>query len=178
MLLAGDEFGNSQQGNNNAYCQDNAVSWLDWRQADSPEGRRLTHFIARLAAYRRDHASLRSMRYANAHQEVAPGMTGVSWFDVDGHPMSMQAWGDPEGRALGLRRAIATPQGLDVTLTLMNGGEGDVSFTLPDGTMAWRMLLDSTRPDAPEGGTHGKHYTLHAHGIALFSGHPRSTEHP
>jgi glycogen operon protein len=176
MLLAGDEFGNSQAGNNNAYCQDNQVSWLDWEQADAPEGVALTRFVARVAACRRHHASLRSTRYMNAHQEVAPGVPGVTWFDVDGHPMTEGAWNDPQGRALGLRRAAATPDGLDVTLTLMNGSGGDVVFALPR-DMAWRMLVDSTRPDAPEHRMHGEHITMHAHGIAILSGHPRTTEH-
>lgn len=177
MMLAGDEFGNSQEGNNNAYCQDNAVSWLDWNQAASPEGRELTDFVGRLAAARREHASLRATRYMHAPQEVAPGMAGVTWFDLGGHPMIEDAWNDPEGRALGLRRAAVTEEGLDVTLTLMNGGEGDVVFTLPDTGMAWRMLLDSSRPGAHAGMVHGRHFNLHAHAIALFSGHPRVREH-
>ncbi|ARP86435.1 glycogen debranching protein GlgX [Bordetella genomosp. 9] len=176
MLLAGDEFGNSQDGNNNAYCQDNPVSWLDWDQAASQEGRDLTQFVARVAACRRQHASLRSTRYMNAHQEAAPGIPGVTWFDVDGHPMTQAAWRDPEGRALGLRRAIGTREGLDVTLTLMNGSDSDVSFALPR-DMAWRMLVDSTRPEVPEHNVHGNHVTVHAHGIALLSGYPRAREH-
>jgi glycogen operon protein len=176
MLLAGDEFGNSQDGNNNAYCQDNPLSWLDWEQAASPEGRDLTRFVARIAACRREHASLRSRRYLDAHQEVAPGMPGVTWFDVDGQLMTEQAWQDPEGRALGLRRAAATRDGLDITLTLMNGSDSDVSFTLPH-DMAWRMLADSTRPEVPEHNVHGTHVTVHAHGIALLNGFPRGREH-
>src|SRR5215470_5705608 len=60
MLLGGDEFGRTQRGNNNAYCQDNEISWFDWRQAASDEGRRLTAFVQRLVALRHRHAVLRS----------------------------------------------------------------------------------------------------------------------
>src|SRR5690606_28102775 len=92
MLLAGDEFGNSQGGNNNAYCQDNEISWLDWKQADSPEGRRLTNYVGRLAALRRAHISLRLPRFLDAGEELLPGVPRVAWFDLDGQPMSAEAW--------------------------------------------------------------------------------------
>jgi len=177
MLLAGDEFGNSQQGNNNAYCQDNTVSWLDWQQAANADGRALTDFVSRLVAARRNHPSLRANNYDNGRQEVAPGREGITWFDIDGQPMSFDAWHDVEGRALAVRRMVATEQGMDVTLTLLNGGHSDEVFVLPDEGTAWRMLLDSTRPTAPAEQVHGHHFNLHAHGIALFSGVPRSKEH-
>src|SRR5690606_23323206 len=63
MLLAGDEFGNSQSGNNNAYCQDNPLSWLSWRDAEGPRGEKLIRFTEQLAAVRHEHASLRGSRY-------------------------------------------------------------------------------------------------------------------
>src|SRR6185312_6255954 len=63
MLLAGDEFGRTQQGNNNAYCQDNEVSWLDWRMADSAEGAELSDYVARLIALRRDYPVLRHPQF-------------------------------------------------------------------------------------------------------------------
>lgn len=178
MMLAGDEFGNSQEGNNNAYCQDNRISWLDWDQAYAAEGRALTAFVGRVATLRREHASLRSVRYMHAHQEVIPGVSGVTWFDVDGHPMSLAAWSDAEGRALAMRRVAATEHGLDVTLTLLNGGEGDVMFTLPEIGLAWRLLMDSTDPDTAEHTVKGKHFNLRAHGIVLLSGHPKAKEQP
>jgi len=176
MLLAGDEFSRTQQGNNNAYCQDNPISWVDWQQAASEEGQALTQFVARLAALRREHASLRAQRYMHAHEEVAPGVSSVCWFDIDGLPMTGSAWADNHGRALALRRVVPTKEGLDTTLTLLNGSNSDISFTLPDVHMAWRVLIDSTRPDAQPVPVHGKHYLLQAHGIALFSGHPRVRE--
>src|SRR5690606_28484958 len=83
MWLAGDEFGNTQSGNNNAYCQDNDISWLDWRQAGSPDGRELQAYVARLVQLRRQHPSLRFTRYTDANDTLAPGIQALSWFDFD-----------------------------------------------------------------------------------------------
>ena len=84
MLLGGDEFGRSQRGNNNAYCQDNEISWFDWQLAGSAEGRRLTAFVARLIALRRRHAVLRSPRFLHGQEELAPGVRDIAWFDASG----------------------------------------------------------------------------------------------
>src|SRR5690606_29440515 len=92
MLLAGDEFGNSQQGNNNAYCQDNEISWLDWDKAATPEGRSLTEFVARARSMRSAHPSLRTARFMDDNEEVAPGLVRAAWFDMDGKTMSQEAW--------------------------------------------------------------------------------------
>jgi glycogen operon protein len=178
LMLAGDEFGNSQMGNNNAYCQDNEVSWLDWKQADSPEGRALTAFVARAAALRREHPSLRATRYTHWDHEVAPHLWEIAWYDTDGQQMNDEKWRDPEGRALGMRRVMAAEDGLDITMTLLNGGDDDVAFALPDmEDKAWRLLLDSTDPQAPERTLEDRKFLLRAHGIALLSAHVRNA-HP
>src|SRR5207302_2025943 len=74
MLLGGDEFGRTQRGNDNAYCQDNEISWFDWKQAGSPEGRMLGAFVARLIALRRQHPVLRSGRFLHGRHSPAPGV--------------------------------------------------------------------------------------------------------
>lgn len=150
MLLAGDEFGNSQQGNNNAYCQDNEISWLDWSRAATPEGRDLTAFIARLAALRRAHPSLRFPRYVDGNHELLPGLPRVGWFDLDGGPMSAEAWDYAPGRVLGLRRAAETGQGhIDLSLVLLNGGGDDVRFKLPQPAFGWQLQLDTAANPKP-----------------------------
>ncbi len=73
MLLAGDEFGRTQGGNNNAYCQDNEVSWLDWSMAASPPGLALTDYVARLIALRREHPVLRHGYFLHGRHHPAPG---------------------------------------------------------------------------------------------------------
>lgn len=149
MVLAGDEFGNSQEGNNNAYCQDNAISWLDWTQAQSDEGRALSRYVRRLTALRRAHPSVRTARYGDASQEFMPGIPAISWFDASGAQLDGAAWESEQERVMGLRRAATRPDGgVDVTLLLMNPTHEPVSFTLPEPAISWSLALDSDKPAA------------------------------
>ena len=155
MLLAGDELGRSQQGNNNAYCQDNEISWLDWRLAAAAPARNLAAFTARLIGLRKALPVLRSPRFAHGRTEPLPGVTNVAWFDETGQPLPEEAWGDPEGRLLAMRRAGAADppeRGTDVVLVLINGTDTDRVFTLPDPPFDWCLLLDSGRDDGDNGG--------------------------
>ncbi|MFT0548381.1 glycogen debranching protein GlgX [Allopusillimonas ginsengisoli] len=144
MLLAGDEFGNSQNGNNNAYCQDNEISWLDWSQADSAEGRRLTAFVSRLSALRRRHPSLRLARFEDGNHELTPGLPRICWYDMDGNVMSQAAWDYPEGRVLGLQRAAQQSDDIDITLVLLNAGEEPIDFALPSSDIHMSVELDTS----------------------------------
>lgn len=151
MLLAGDEFGNSQDGNNNAYCQDNATSWLDWTQAQSDAGRALSRYVGRLTALRRAHPSVRIARYGDAGQEILPGIPAISWFDAAGAQLDAPAWESEQERVMGLRRAAQRPDGgVDVTLLLMNPTHEPVDFTLPEPALPWSLELDSDQPAAPQ----------------------------
>ncbi len=106
MLLAGDEFGRTQGGNNNAYCQDNEVSWLDWSMAASPPGAALTAYVARLIALRREHPVLRCPQFLHGREHPAPGVADIAWFDQSGATISVEAWNDIEQRTLILRRSM------------------------------------------------------------------------
>ena len=107
MLLAGDEFGRTQNGNNNAYCQDNEISWIDWTLADSAGGAgadRLRGAAGRAAPRASDPA----LPPLPARQgRTAPGVLDIDWFDEHGEAISAEAWNDPEERLLALRRAVA-----------------------------------------------------------------------
>ena len=81
-MTAGDEFGRSQQGNNNAYAQDNAITWIDWNNRD----RALEDFVAELAAFRADNPRLWESDF----------LTEAGWFDLDGAPLTTQSWQDGE----------------------------------------------------------------------------------
>ena len=106
MLLAGDEFGRTQHGNNNAYCQDNETSWLDWTQADGAEGSALTDFVERIIALRHQPcgAALRQLL-------ARPGRAGAGHprhrlvREPRARPISHEAWNNPRGATLVLRRA-------------------------------------------------------------------------
>src|SRR3954471_13837263 len=109
MLLAGDEFGRTQKGNNNAYCQDNETSWVDWNAAESDEGRLLTDFTARLIALRHQNPVLRSGNFLHGKDAPGPGVLDIAWFDEHGQVLSPDAWNNPAERSMVLRRAAANP---------------------------------------------------------------------
>jgi glycogen operon protein len=170
MLLAGDEFGNSQDGNNNAYCQDNATSWLDWVRAAEPEGRGLSAFVGRLAALRRSHPSLRLPRFEDGSYEILPGLPRVSWYDMDGQAMSQAAWDYHEGRVLGFRRAVQLPGGeTDVTFVLINSGADDIAFLLPEHSQAWLCELDTADTGVSSNALQDSSVTVAAHGMILLT---------
>jgi glycogen operon protein len=169
MLTAGDEFGRSQSGNNNAYCQDNELSWLDWQAADSKEGRALTAFTARLIALRRQHPMLRDTRFLHGEMDVLPGVKDVGWFDERGEPLTSDAWHDPEARALTLRRAGPDSDGeTEVLLLMHNGSHVDLTFAPPTPPLEWNVLADSTNPDVPAHRLDGNTLRVGAHGFVLL----------
>ena len=84
MLLAGDEFGRTQNGNNNAYCQDNEISWIDWSARIRRTGTQMMEFVARVIALRKNYPLLREMRFLFGDREVLPGLFDVGWFDEHG----------------------------------------------------------------------------------------------
>jgi glycogen operon protein len=150
MLLSGDEFGRTQRGNNNAYCQDNEISWLDWHQANSPEGQALTGYVAKLTRLRHENPILRSRHFLHGQEEVAPGILDIAWFDTHGAIISPDSWNDPEKRLLAVRRAEKNSDGSVIVLTLfLNPSDKDRVFRLPT-QVAARVLIDSSVPDKPE----------------------------
>ena len=161
MLLAGDEFGRTQGGNNNPYCQDNAVSWLDW---DIPGwGHAQAAWVRRLARLRRDYPVLRRGHFFTGAPTDLPGARGVkdvTWLNADGREMQMADWGDLRMKCFGMLLDGRIPDaglplpGGDTTLLLaVNAHYGTVTFTLPPSTggAAWALLLDTDAGDAPDG---------------------------
>ncbi|AGI66676.1 glycogen debranching enzyme GlgX [Octadecabacter antarcticus 307] len=104
MLLAGDEFANSQSGNNNAYCQDNDIGWLNWDKADTD----LQAFVASLSAFRQKHINVRQSRFLHAAIRPQDGKADVIWTDFEGEPLE---WRDPglANFCLALRSSAQTP---------------------------------------------------------------------
>jgi glycogen operon protein len=153
MLLAGDEFGQTQNGNNNVYCQDNELAWLNWSLADSVRGAKLRAFVARLIALRREQPLLQGLYFQHAHLELAPGMRDVFWFDEDGTDLSADDWNNPNARLLGLRRVGRAPDhedAVDIIVALFNADAGAFRFELPPPRLDYRLLLDSDDPERPE----------------------------
>ncbi len=151
MVLAGDEMCRTQNGNNNAYCQDNDTNWVDWRRARTPEAETLRAFTARAIALRGSLRTLRPMVFLHGGSELRPGLNDTAWFDRHGAPMTDGAWNDPDGRTLALRRALATEDGgLEVTLLLLNADGAGHAFALPEPVLDWMLVLDSAHPDREE----------------------------
>jgi glycogen operon protein len=166
MLLAGDEIGRTQRGNNNAYCQDNDISWVDW-QLDA-HAERLLEFTRRLIALRRAHPALRRRTY--------PKPSDVSWLTPQGGDMSEADWQLPFARCLGMlllgdRLAERDARGAkiedDDLLILLNAHHEAIDFRLPAGD--WHVLLDTAEAHAPL----AQSYPLQARSAALLA-KPRS----
>ncbi|HEY2552956.1 MAG TPA: glycogen debranching protein GlgX [Streptosporangiaceae bacterium] len=156
MLLAGDELGRTQGGNNNAYCQDNEVSWVDWSALASEAD--LIGFTAELSRLRREHPVFRRRRFFTGQ----PGPAGaggdplpdVVWLTPAGHPMTGADWRAAQAQALGVflnGSAITAPgprgeQVLDDDFVLLfNAAAGPVTFTVPagNGSQDWLLVLDT-----------------------------------
>ena len=147
MLSMGSELGFSQGGNNNAYAQDNATSAIDWRAADAS----LIAFTTRLIAVRRANAALSRDAFLTGSPFDASQLPDVEWRDANG-PMTQSGWNDAEG---GVFVAVfATPQGdgVDRVAVAMNRSNADAEVHLPSprSGMAWRILIDTHDPAAPE----------------------------
>ena len=151
MLLGGDEFGRTQRGNNNAYCQDSDISWLDWSVADADDGRALAAFTSRLIALRAKHASLRANYFMSGLADHGDGFHDIDWFDERGTAMDGDAWAFTEGRLLTCRRVCPFSEGgVEATLLLFNGTSQTHDFVLPAPTVAWTFAIDSARPERGE----------------------------
>lgn len=151
MLLAGDELGNSQGGNNNAYAQDNPTGWVDWDGADPA----FLDFVRRVIAFRRAHPILRQKRFLHSQPREQDGLPDLFWRRADGAPMTPDDWNDPDRRLLAaeMRMASGTPAYAAlpgaVFLVFNNGPEAQVR--LPDAPEGrWRRRLDSARDDDPD----------------------------
>lgn len=149
MLLAGDEFGNSQSGNNNAYCQDNAIGWLAWREIEQQQD--LTQFVRQLIRLRKEHPLLNRPYYQHGDiQSTQLNRPDLSWIYHDGSNMSDKDWHNPELKCLGmlLANTAATENQHDsqALLIILNAQAQDVTFTLPtfaSQSWGWSVLLDT-----------------------------------
>ncbi|WP_291296731.1 glycogen debranching protein GlgX [Elioraea sp.] len=148
MLAMGDEAWRTQGGNNNAYCQDNATSWLAWPES-SGEAAAMTRFAARLAALRKSYPVLRTDRFLHG-TPVAPGLPDIAWFEADGTALAPSRWHDHGARAFAMQlagpanRGGADQGGIEIVRVLMNPGSEPATFRHPS---AFRAVLDSAAPD-------------------------------
>jgi glycogen operon protein len=169
MMLGGDEFGRTQGGNNNAYCQDNQINWFDWSEARSEDGEAMTRFVARLAEVRRRHPVLRSATFLHGNEEAAEDLPDIDWWDERGMRLAPEDWDNGEGRALLMRRAERQADGSVVTVSLLlNSSQETLTFRLPPPRVPRRLLIDSAHPEAEEQDGILDTYVLAARAAALL----------
>ena len=149
MLLGGDEFGRTQGGNNNAYCQDNEISWFDWELARTLEGETMIRYTERLIALRKRYPLLMSPSYLYG-DEVEQGLPDIDWWDERGMRLAQEDWDNTEGRALIMRLARKTGGTLEIVCLVLNSSHEALVFNLPPPHGTRRLLVDSAHPDLPE----------------------------
>jgi glycogen operon protein len=165
MLLGGDEMGRTQQGNNNAYAQDNPISWFDWSLTDA--SRQLLEFTRGLIAFFRRHPVLRRRRFFQGRRIRGSSVKDLTWFDGRGEEMTDEQWGAADTLTIGLRLAGDAidergPRGErivdDTLLMILNAAEEPAQFRLPDGSRRpWELVLDTRNPDPPADGGGSRH---------------------
>jgi isoamylase len=156
MLLGGDELGRTQSGNNNAYCQDNEVSWFDWASAD----KELLGFFRQLSELRRDHPVFRRRGWFQGRpirpNKHSPALPDIAWLTPDGHEMTDEGWDSSEshsiqvflnGQGIGVPDDRGEPILDDTFLIVFHSHEGDRTFTLPAAKWGagWRRVMDTER---------------------------------
>jgi glycogen operon protein len=157
MIVAGDEMNRSQRGNNNGYCQDNEISWLDWHLLDD-EGD-LVDFVRRLAEFRRSQPVLQRRRWFQGRPIHGSGVADLAWFKPDGEPMSEDDWVQGYAKAVSVflnGDEINEPddRGQRITgdslLLLFSAHDGPLPFTLPDASIgeAWQVVIDTNDRDS------------------------------
>jgi len=159
MLLSGDEIGRTQNGNNNVYCQDNELSWLDWSRVDSG----LLEFTRRVIALRNEHPVFRQRRWFEDRPVRGGEARDIGWFTPDGVEMTEEEWGQGFSKALmvylnGGAIRSPDPRGnpiLDTSFLLMfNAHYEPLTFTMPpeEWGQRWQVILDTARDEIPQGG--------------------------
>ncbi len=187
MMLAGDEFGHSQQGNNNAYCQDNEISWIDWNHDD--RARRLIRFVQKLTGLRHRYPILRRSRFLTGYNEEL-GIKDVTWINANGEEMRQEQWDDSNNRCFGMlldgraqETGIRRRGELATLLIIFNPWQDVVKFKLPNangipvangdgspGELGWTLLADTNNPDQEEEPRFivGQEYQVTARSLLLF----------
>jgi isoamylase len=177
MLLAGDEFGRTQLGNNNAYCQDDEISWLNWDLDE--KGRSLVRFVQKLCALRHKYPILRRNRFLTGDYDDELEVKDLTWINASSAEMKPENWGDANMRCFGMMMdGRARPSGVRqrgteaAMLLVMNSHHDLVEFTLPEcpGGRFWSLEIDTNITDEPAKfrGETGDVYGMTGRSLALF----------
>src|SRR5579872_1543252 len=180
MLLAGDELGRTQLGNNNAYCQDNEISWINWEQIQTEK--ELLALVQKVIALRRNHPVFRRRNFFQGRAIKGAGIKDILWLRPDGREMTDEEWNQEHARTLGMFLSGSALDEVDdrgqaITdenfLLLMNAHHEEVPFLLPTAAseMRWVALIDTSCQTSRSPGVQyeaGTAYSLHARSLALL----------
>ncbi|AWM36752.1 Glycogen debranching enzyme [Gemmata obscuriglobus] len=181
MVLAGDELGHTQQGNNNTYCQDNELTWLDWAAAD----REFLRFARAVAQIWRDQPVLKRRTFFQGRAIRGAGVADVSWFRPSGHELTDAEWEEPH-KCVGMRLAgdcirevdeRGEPIRGDTLLVIMNASQKTVRFVLPatNPEHVWELMFDTADDCAPAVTlAGGERYELKDHTLAVLRTRPQA----
>ncbi|ACC74413.1 glycogen debranching protein GlgX [Paraburkholderia phymatum] len=183
MMLAGDEFGRTQKGNNNAYCQDNEISWVDWEGLDD-HGRALAEFVRKLTTLRHALPVLRRNRFLTGEMREDMGVKDVKWLSPAGVELTDEQWADTAMRCFGLvidgraqASGIRRPASDATLLLVVNAYHDVVDFTLPEipGSDQWSCMIDTNAPDRDElpEFESGEAYQVTGRSLLLFALHAK-----
>ena len=155
MMLAGDEFWNTQKGNNNTYCQDNALAWLDWQL--TPERQTFLTFVERLIAFRQAHPVFQRRDWFQGRDIHGSGIHDIGWFNVEGSEISDEDWQEAEAKTIGVflnGAEIPSPDVrgqriVDSSFLLFFNAQGDAqTFVIPPplSERSWQLIVDTKTP--------------------------------
>ncbi|MCE7915901.1 MAG: glycogen debranching enzyme GlgX, partial [Nitrosomonas sp. PRO4] len=179
MLLAGDEMGRSQQGNNNAYCQDNEISWINWQLIE--ENQELVHFVQRLIQFTKVHPAFHRRNFFQG--QIIKGTKDIVWLNCNGQEMDNDEWTNSHARSLGLYLAGSAIMMRDKYgnliedddfLLLLNAYHEEIAFSIPEiaGEQEWQVVIDtigSTFPKGPEKNYYkGDSYLMQGRSLVLL----------
>jgi isoamylase len=153
MLVAGDEMGRTQGGNNNAYCQDNTISWIDWELDTDDQD--LLGFVQRLIRLRKEHPAFRRRHFFQGRRIMGAEVKDITWLTPEGREMSDEEWDHAHARCLGIFLAGAAMEEQDRRgrrltddnlLLLLNAHEGEIPFAIPAYPLyaRWSVLIDTS----------------------------------
>ena len=178
MISGGDEMGRTQKGNNNAYCQDNEVSWTNWDLL--PSDREFLSFVKKLIKIRKDHAVLRRRKFFQGRRIRGKDVLDITWLDASGREMADDTWSSPGVRCLGVRLNGDAIDELDergerivgaTLVILLNAGVDPIPFVLPSTAASerWETLLDTADPWQPPRALRGRErYQLQSRSMAVL----------
>jgi glycogen operon protein len=180
MICGGDEIGRTQLGNNNAYCQDNEITWHDWELDDRQ--RAFLEFTRRIVAFRRAHPVLHRRKFLQGRSVQGSEIKDITWFKPDGTEMSDEEWNAGWVRTIGFRLGGAALDDVDengepisdeTLLILINAHHGTVPFKLPAfrDNMHWDVVLDTASPDPagnPRREPKGSEFPLEGRSLVVF----------